>query len=137
MKSAAKVTWYPIDTVAMQKRPRALMAVIQLESGFFTLCEPDTEWSIGRSASSHIVLADNTLSMRHALIERDLSFNFYLRDCGSRNGTMLGNFRLGAHRNYLLRSGAEFRIGAQRFRFLRCFDLESVWPAASELKTSS
>ena len=69
--------------------------------------------SIGRDPSNDIVLADRTVSRRHAVIERR-GGQYYLRDCKSRNDSTVNGDRV-AERG--LRSGDLATIGATRLVF--------------------
>ena len=51
--------------------------------------------SLGRSASNHVVLADDKVSRRHAMINAQGQGEFWLVDLGSSNGTYLNGRRVG------------------------------------------
>jgi hypothetical protein len=71
--------------------------------------------TLGRAANCQVVLANDWASRRHAQITRrdDL---YWLRDLGSKNGTLLDGAPLTAET--LLADGAEIRIGPACFRFV-------------------
>src|SRR6266542_1665045 len=50
--------------------------------------------SLGRSASNHVVLADDKVSRRHAMINAQGQGEFWLVDLGSSNGTYLNGRRV-------------------------------------------
>jgi hypothetical protein len=72
--------------------------------------------TLGRDESNGIVLADPSISGRHASIERTAR-GWMVRDLGSTNGTAVGADPVDG-RGTLLRPGDEVRVGAVRFRFL-------------------
>ena len=72
--------------------------------------------TIGRDSSNGIVLADSSISSRHAAIERNAR-GWFVRDLGSTNGTFVGA-QVANGTGLALRSGDELRVGAVRFRFL-------------------
>jgi hypothetical protein len=69
-----------------------------------------TPLSIGRDPTNDVVLADGTVSRRHAVIERhDEDGRYYVRDCHSLNGSTVNGDRV-AERS--LRSGDLVTVGA-------------------------
>ncbi len=68
--------------------------------------------SIGRDESNDIVLPDRRVSRQHAVIERRAD-RYYIRDCGSKNGTFVNGEPLVEPR--VLQDGDEVQI-AMRFR---------------------
>ncbi len=71
--------------------------------------------AIGSHHSNDIVLADTTVSRRHATISRRLG-RFVLTDLGSTNGSYINGRRV--LRPMSLRRGDEVRFGSARFGFL-------------------
>ena len=71
--------------------------------------------SIGRSPGNDIVLADPEVSRRHALIQAQHRYEFWLLDLGSRNGTYVNDLRV--NRPVLLRDEDEIDIGPFRLIF--------------------
>jgi hypothetical protein len=71
--------------------------------------------TLGRDDANGIVLADPSISGRHASIERTAR-GWLVRDLGSTNGTAIGS-RTVDTRGATLRPGDELRVGAVRFRF--------------------
>jgi hypothetical protein len=67
---------------------------------------------IGRSAACELVLADDTVSRRHALLELDRGA-WRLTDLGSSNGTWVNGRRAA---EVEVRPGDELQFGAARFR---------------------
>src|SRR5689334_8883862 len=51
------------------------------------------ELSIGTALGNHLVLSDRAVSRHHCLISATEK-GFFLRDLGSRNGTLLAGFRV-------------------------------------------
>jgi pSer/pThr/pTyr-binding forkhead associated (FHA) protein len=77
----------------------------------FEVCEPET--LIGRSATSHLRVADESISREHAVIlfEDDA---FTVEDLQSTNGTRLNGKRV---RSAPLNDGDEIQIGQTRIGF--------------------
>lgn len=72
-----------------------------------------TETVLGREGGDIVFTDDPFLSRRHAVIRLDAgSRRFSLADLGSSNGTFVR-----VHDEVRLRSGDQFRIGQQLFRF--------------------
>lgn len=71
--------------------------------------------SIGRSEGNGLVLADPSVSSRHAVLERRDGV-WYVRDLGSTNGTLLDGYPVGG-RPRRLHHGARLRFGAVVFEF--------------------
>lgn len=70
--------------------------------------------SIGRSTKSGVFLDDVTVSRAHALIEKSAS-GYFLRDCGSLNGTYVNNTSIN---EVELCSGDEIQIGKFHLLFV-------------------
>ncbi|MGD9935563.1 MAG: FHA domain-containing protein [Dehalococcoidia bacterium] len=73
------------------------------------------ETTIGREASNGIVLADASVSGRHAVIEAN-GKNWTIRDLGSTNGTRVDGEHV-AGDAFALHPGAQLLVGAVRFHF--------------------
>lgn len=71
--------------------------------------------SVGRSEGNGLVLADPSVSARHAVLERR-DGAWYVRDLGSTNGTLLDGHPVGG-RPRRLHHGARLRFGAVVFEF--------------------
>jgi DNA-binding CsgD family transcriptional regulator len=69
---------------------------------------------IGRGADNDLVLDDDEVSRRHAMIFLHAS-HWWLNDLGSRNGVRVNGLRLGHARR--LRDGDELRIAGQKYSF--------------------
>ena len=78
--------------------------------------------SIGRRSENDIMIDDNAVSSRHAVIEAredpylDGHFNFFLKDLGSTNGTYVNDLEIKAERrlnNYDL-----IKIASHLFKFV-------------------
>jgi two-component system nitrogen regulation response regulator GlnG len=78
--------------------------------------------SIGGSRKSDFVLADETVSRHHCLLEATES-GYRLQDQGSRNGTRLGGCRVGWA---LLVPGTVFQVGSTKVRFTVSDDESAV-----------
>ncbi len=75
----------------------------------------DDVTTLGRAASCQVVLESDWASRHHAqIIRRDELY--WLRDLGSKNGTLLDEAPVTAETT--LADGAEIRIGPMRFRFI-------------------
>ena len=70
--------------------------------------------SIGRSPKSGIFLNDVTVSRSHAVIEKS-ALGYFLRDCGSLNGTYLNSTSVN---EIEIRSGDEIQIGKFHLLFV-------------------
>jgi hypothetical protein len=73
--------------------------------------------SIGRDLDNEIVLADPTISGRHAVITAN-DGAWWLEDLGSTNGTFVNSERLPHQAPALLRSGDVLQLGAVRLRLV-------------------
>jgi adenylate cyclase len=71
--------------------------------------------SLGRSASNQVVIPDERISRRHAMIQVQGENEFWLVDFGSRNGTYLNGQRL--TRPIRLQDGDQILIGHEEFAF--------------------
>lgn len=83
----------------------------------------DDALAIGRDGRSGLVLPDNSVSRKHAVITRD-ERGFKIRDLGSTNGTFVNGQSVGGHR---LASGDTIRIGSFLFKFLSAGSVESQY----------
>jgi pSer/pThr/pTyr-binding forkhead associated (FHA) protein len=68
--------------------------------------------SIGREPGRDIVLADQTVSRRHAVIQR-IGDSLLIVDEGSSNGTFVNGVRVTSQQ---LKPGDEVRLGSSAFR---------------------
>lgn len=64
--------------------------------------------ALGRSSGNDFSYPDNTLSRRHLVFEKDAE-GWWIRDVGSRNGTLVNGLCLGT--KHLLRSGDQIAAG--------------------------
>jgi len=71
--------------------------------------------SLGRTSSSDVVLPDQKVSRRHALIQAQKQYEFWLMDLGSSNGTYLNGRRV--TEPVLLRNQDQIEIGPFRLVF--------------------
>ncbi len=78
----------------------------------FPLGPEDDSWVAGRSSDADLVLADDTVSRKHARIYAARGA-LWLRDLGSRNGTLVNGRSVRQHR---LRPGDRITIGANLLR---------------------
>ena len=67
-------------------------------------------FTIGRDATSRLVINHQSISRYHAVITC-ANGSYFLRDMGSRNGTFINENRLAPNRDYLLKSHDHIRIG--------------------------
>ena len=79
-----------------------------------TFALTDGDVVIGRDGDNGIVLAENTVSRRHARLLRDSQGQFTLSDLGSANGVYINGTRI---QRAILASGDEIKIGDNYFRF--------------------
>jgi FHA domain/Domain of unknown function (DUF1707) len=87
----------------LRGRPAGLLATHDLAHAHLT---------IGRSSSCHLVMADDTVSRRHAELFLD-DGRWILRDLGSSNGTYLNGRRIGEAE---VRPGDVVHLGGARLR---------------------
>lgn len=83
----------------------------------------ETALTIGRSPDSNIVVESETVSRAHARVERR-GRAFVLVDCGSVNGTYLGDEPVSEE---ALRSGALIKIGPCILKYLAAGDIEGAY----------
>ena len=81
-------------------------------NGSFPLDPDGDNWVAGRSGDADLVLADDTVSRKHARIYRGRG-TMWVRDLGSRNGTQINGRSVSHHR---LRPGDRLTIGANILR---------------------
>jgi len=74
-----------------------------------------TTWKLGRGESNAIVIHDEAASRRHAIIQRTETYELYLLDLGSRNGTFVNGQRVATP--IILRDNDEITIGEYRVVF--------------------
>lgn len=107
----------PVASAVGQRRRASLAVVAPSESGL----SPGTSFelagviTLGRDGGNSIVLADASVSGRHAEL-RQSGQQWVLRDLGSTNGTFVGN-RLLDSAAVPLRGGERVAVGAVVFRF--------------------
>jgi hypothetical protein len=95
----------------------ALLYVVQpgrtgLQSGDPFELEPST--TIGRTDSNHVVLNEETVSSRHAVVEFH-DGRWWIRDLGSTNGTLLNNELIDGQDQ--LKPGDLIQVGGVRLQF--------------------
>ena len=91
----------------------ALLGLQGLAAGStFALTAGDV--TVGRDGDNEIVLAENTVSRRHARLLRDSHGQFTLTDLGSANGIYINGTRI---QQAILTAGDEIKIGDNYFRF--------------------
>jgi hypothetical protein len=71
---------------------------------------------IGRDQTNDIIIAGNTVSSLHAIIEFKEGY-FYLEDQRSSNGTRLNNRQIEPHKSFRLKSGDRIRFDIFEFTF--------------------
>lgn len=91
----------------------ALVGLQGLAAGS-TFALTDGDVVIGRDGDNGIVLAENTVSRRHARLLRDPQGQFTVSDLGSANGIYINGTRI---QRAILSSGDELKIGDNYFRF--------------------
>lgn len=95
-----------------------------------------SECRIGSKADSDLLLTDDSVSTRHAIVEA-LEDGVYLRDLDSTNGTYFGGDKVEAA--VLMEDGAEFGCGSSLIRYFcepRIFDHARMWPLESLARCS-
>ncbi len=91
----------------------ALVGLQGLAAGS-TFALTDGDVVIGRDGDNGIVLAENTVSRRHARLLRDSQGQFTVSDLGSANGIYINGTRI---QRAILSPGDELKIGDNYFRF--------------------
>jgi len=91
----------------------ALLGLQGLAAGS-TFALTDGDVTVGRDGDNEIVLAENTVSRRHARLLRDSHGQFTLSDLGSANGVYINGTRI---QRAILSAGDEIKIGDNYFRF--------------------
>src|SRR5262249_26849696 len=74
-----------------------------------------SNWKIGRDLSCAVVLKDEVVSRRHAMVQFTENDGYYLIDLGSRNGTFLNDARVATPS--VLADGDRIRIGTCNLEF--------------------
>lgn len=72
---------------------------------------------IGRDLDNDVVLADATISGRHAVLTRR-DGAWWIEDLGSRNGVRVNQASIGPAAPYVVRSGDAITLGAVRLRLV-------------------
>jgi pSer/pThr/pTyr-binding forkhead associated (FHA) protein len=113
---AAAVSPAPAPYASSTPAPRSVSAaaprLIDSSGKQFDL-HPASSTSLGRAQENDVVLADKSISRRHATIT-PADGGFYLRDLQSQNGTYVESERVN---EYLLRDGDQIRLGDLQFVF--------------------
>ena len=79
--------------------------------------EKETPLILGRSEKvADIVVPDDSVSKRHCLFERT-SDGMAITDCGSTNGTEIGDVKLTPNKPYVLKGGETLNMGNFSFLF--------------------
>jgi hypothetical protein len=87
--------------------------------------------TIGRTSSSNLVLADAKVSRRHALIQAQKQYEFWLLDLGSANGTFVNGHRI--TQPALLRNRDQIEVGPFRLVFRQS---KAAFPIGAEPTTA-
>ena len=98
----------------------ALLGLQGLAAGS-TFALTDGDVTVGRDGDNEIVLAENTVSRRHARLLRDGMGQFTLTDLGSANGVYINGTRI---QRAILNTGDEIKIGDNYFRFQAAKDTD-------------
>jgi adenylate cyclase len=75
----------------------------------------NSTWKIGREPSCTVVLNDDAVSRRHAMVQQTEKDEYYLIDLGSRNGTFLNEVRVSTPS--MLANGDQIRVGMHHLAF--------------------
>lgn len=111
-----------------------IQGVIQGEQAYLTtnliqdrtqlLMQPQKTWVIGRDRRAGILIQDQRLSRRHAVIRYVQDEGFYLSDLNSTNGTYLNGEPV--RRPTLLKDGDRVRLGNLSFVFFLCSGVRMI-----------
>jgi hypothetical protein len=91
---------------------------------------PRVQTTIGREAGCELVIQDQRVSRKHAIVEL-VEGQHLLRDLGSSNGTFLNGLRLSAGHAFALREGDVVEIGNDRLVYARTVEA-ALSPVATE-----
>ncbi|HYK91592.1 MAG TPA: FHA domain-containing protein, partial [Acidobacteriota bacterium] len=100
----------------MQPQEGIACLIVTSEGRELQVVEIGERLTIGRSASSGLVLDDQTASRRHAEVRLVGKQRYQLADIGSSNGTWLNGRRITAPKD--LNDGDQIQIGAVRMKFV-------------------
>lgn len=84
------------------------------QDAVFSLSEGQPYWDLGRGDDSHLLLADDTISQRHARIWRD-ERGWSIEDMASKNGTKINGKKV---KQSVLNSGDQIELGYLRYIFI-------------------
>lgn len=90
-------------------------------------------FSVGRSSSCDLPLADSKVSRKHAVINRQADGEYWLSDLGSANGTYVNQMRVA--QPVRLRAGDEIRVGSFLFEFVCPSDQATLTGPATQVTT--
>ena len=99
----------------MKSPPTSARLILEPRDGGRTEVELGEETWLGRSSTSTVLLDDESVSRRHALVRRDDRGDHVLIDLGSSNGTFVNGGRVNLP--LPLQDGDEVRLGEIKLRF--------------------
>jgi hypothetical protein len=102
----------PARVVYADVKPLAYLITQEEKSKSYPITS--STWRIGRSRDNEMTLADNSISRRHAEIQRESDGKFVLYDRGSSNGVFINNKKIAKH---TLSEGDILEIGDIFLRF--------------------
>ena len=100
----------------MEPNPDSAKLILTVEDRPDLVIDLSDRLTIGRSASSHLVLEDHRASRNHAEIRNIGGGNYQLTDLGSSNGTWINGLRVSIPRQ--LADGDVIVIGGAQMRFV-------------------
>lgn len=95
------------------------------------LIQPQQTWVIGRDRRAGILIQDQRLSRRHAVIRYVQDEGFYLSDLNSTNGTYINSEPV--RRPTLLKDGDRVRLGNLSFVFFLCNGVRMIDVASPDM----
>lgn len=112
----------PDDIIVIDPAARMAALVIERVNGIHLIAGLIDGLTIGRKEGNAIVLKDRLVSGVHCRLEQN-GAEWYLRDCGSTNGTYVNNRRIVRAK---INPGDEIKLGRYRFRMGSGLHLENA-----------
>lgn len=127
-RSKAKSVWQYVQGVVQGGQAYLITNLIQDKTQL--LMHPQKIWVIGRDRKAGILIPDQRLSRRHAII-RHVQEGFYLTDLNSTNGTYVNGKPIS--RPTRLKDGDRVRLGSLSFVFFLCNGVRMLDAASPDI----
>jgi pSer/pThr/pTyr-binding forkhead associated (FHA) protein len=105
-----------LDAAGGPAEPRLVVVEGPDQGSYLPLLRPNAPLFIGRGHGVDLALEEADASRRHVQVVRKAE-QVFVRDLGSKNGTLLSGQRLPPDRDFPFRPGDELRIGQDRIRY--------------------